>query len=101
MPAFQDERRMRDKKDSSNHPGLAGWMFNLMRSLHVEAKPVTKQLHLLETLALGGKRQLLLVSCGDEHFLVGGGIETVETIVQIQVEVSSGLSVKKLDGMNL
>ena len=38
----------------------------------------------VETLPLGGKRQLMLVSCGGEHFLVGGGLESVETIVRVK-----------------
>jgi hypothetical protein len=101
MQILQDIGRMRDKKGSPAQFGFAGWMLSLMKGLHVEGQPATKQLHLLETLALGGKRQLMLVSCGDGRFLVGGGIETVETIVQIRGEISSGLSVKKTDGISL
>jgi hypothetical protein len=101
MQIFQDIGRMRDKKGSPTRFGFAGWMLSLMRSLHVEGQPATKQLRLLETLALGGKRQLMLVSCGDGRFLVGGGVETVEAIVQIRDEISAGLSVKKLDGISL
>jgi flagellar biogenesis protein FliO len=40
-------------------------------------------MQLLETLHVGGKRQLILVRCGDEHFLVGLGAEAVSTIVKI------------------
>jgi flagellar biogenesis protein FliO len=40
-------------------------------------------MQLLETLPLGGKRQLMLVQCGTEQFLVGGGLESVETIVKL------------------
>jgi hypothetical protein len=42
-------------------------------------------MRVVETLALGGRKQLMLVSCGEEHFLVGGGIDSVETIVPVQV----------------
>jgi flagellar biogenesis protein FliO len=42
-----------------------------------------KQMQLLETLMLGGKRQLMLVRCGGERFLVGGSLESVETIVPV------------------
>jgi hypothetical protein len=41
---------------------------------------------LVETLVLGGRRQLMLVSCGREHFLVGGGVDSVETIVRVKVD---------------
>jgi len=42
-----------------------------------------QQMQLLETLSLGGKRQLMLIQCGAERFLVGGGLESVETIVKL------------------
>jgi len=41
----------------------------------------------VETLALGGKRQLMLVTCAGESFLVGGGLDSVETIVRLKAEV--------------
>jgi flagellar biogenesis protein FliO len=40
-------------------------------------------MRLLETLPVGGKRQLMLVRCGDEHFLVGLGADTISTIVKV------------------
>ena len=42
-----------------------------------------QQMQLLETLPLGGKRQLMLIQCGAERFLVGGGFDRVETIVKV------------------
>jgi hypothetical protein len=54
-------------------------------------------MHLLETLPLGGKRQLMLVSCAGEHFLVGGGVESVATIVRVQAEISPDQAARKLD----
>jgi flagellar biogenesis protein FliO len=53
---------------------------------------------LVETLPLGGKRQLMLVTCGEEMFLVGGGPESVETIVRLNGEVSPGLTAENMDG---
>ncbi len=44
-----------------------------------------KQLQLVETLPLSGRRQLMLVECGGEQFLVGGGPESVEAIVRVAV----------------
>jgi hypothetical protein len=43
-------------------------------------------MRVVETLALGGRRQLMLVSCWDEHFLVGGGIDSIETIVRVKAD---------------
>jgi hypothetical protein len=88
-------------KTSPTFGGVAQWLLELLRRGSRERHPATKQLHLLETLSLGGKRQLLLVSCGGEHFLVGGGLESVETIVRVQTEDSRGETAKKLDGLCL
>jgi flagellar biogenesis protein FliO len=73
--------------------GLAGWVFDLLRGLGKRDAHV-KQMELIETLALGGKRQLMLVSCGGEQFLVGGGPESVETIVRVSAEVSQELEAR-------
>jgi flagellar biogenesis protein FliO len=54
-------------------------------------------LRLVETLSLGGKRQLMLVTCGGESFLVGGGMDSVETIVRLKNEVSLDVVAKSLD----
>jgi flagellar biogenesis protein FliO len=59
-----------------------------MRGLRGQREVKRKQLRLVETLALGGKRQLMLVTCAGESFLVGGGLESVETIVRLKAEVS-------------
>ncbi len=98
MQLLHGARSMKNTKASRNQTGLVGWMLGFMQSLRAESQPVVKQMHLLETLPLGGKRQLVLVSCGGERFLVGGSLESIETIVRIQGEVSPGLTVKKLDG---
>ena len=68
--------------------GLAGWVQGLMSGLRGQREVKRKQLRLVETLALGGKRQLMLVTCAGESFLVGGGLESVETIVRLKAEVS-------------
>lgn len=68
--------------------GLAGWVLGLLRGLRVRREVQRKQLRLVETLPLGGKRQLMLVTCAGESFLVGGGPESVETIVHLKAEAS-------------
>jgi hypothetical protein len=52
---------------------------------------------LVETLPLGGKRQLMLVTCAGESFLIGGGLESVETIVHVRAEVSLDAAAKSRD----
>jgi hypothetical protein len=69
--------------------GLAGWMPKILQRLCRESRPETRLMHLVETLPLGGKRRLMLVSCAGEHFLVGGGPESLETIVHVQSHARS------------
>jgi flagellar biogenesis protein FliO len=78
--------------------GLAGWALGLLRGLGGRRVVQRKQLRLVETLALGGKRQLMLVTCAGESFLVGGGPESVETIVRVKAEVSLDGAAASLDG---
>jgi len=78
--------------------GLAGWVLSLLRGLRGRREVQQKQLRLVETLPLGGKRQLMLVTCAGESFLVGGGLESVETIVRLKAEVSRDAAATSLDG---
>ena len=78
-------RQVTQKVQTSTSPGgLAGWMLEALRRLRRESQPKARLRHLVETLPLGGKRQLMLVSCGEEHFLVGCGSESLETIVRVR-----------------
>jgi flagellar biogenesis protein FliO len=78
--------------------GLAGWMLGLLRGWRGQREVQRRQLRLVETLPLGGKRQLMLVTCAGESFLVGGGLESVETIVRLKAESSLDMAAKSLDG---
>jgi flagellar biogenesis protein FliO len=62
---------------------LVSWVLGLLTEWRGERVAQRKRLKLVETLALGGKRQLMLVTCGGESFLIGGGPESVETIVRL------------------
>ena len=73
---------------TSEAQGLAGWVLDRVRGWRGQHEAQRKQLRLVETLSLGGKRQLMLVTCAGESFLVGGGAESVETIVRLRSEVS-------------
>ena len=77
--------------------GLAGWVVSLLRSWRGQPEMQRKQLRLVETLSLGGKRQLMLVTCGGESFLIGAGMDSVETIVRLKAEVSMDVVAKSLD----
>lgn len=61
--------------------GLAGWVLGLMdRREGLKAAP---HLRVLETLSLGGRRQMMLVVCDGERFLVGAGADRIDTIVAV------------------
>ena len=77
--------------------GLAGWVLGQLRGLRSRREIHRKQLRLVETLPLGGKRQLMLVTCDGESFLVGGGMDSVETIVRLRTELSPGVMTPGLD----
>jgi flagellar biogenesis protein FliO len=77
--------------------GLAGWVMGQLGSLRSRREIRQRQLRLVETLSLGGKRQLMLVTCGEESFLVGGGMDSVETIVRLKNEVSPDVMTPGLD----
>ena len=77
--------------------GLAGWVMGQLRDLRSRREVHRKQLRLVETLSLGGKRQLMLVTCGGESFLVGGGLDSVETIVPLNSDISPDVVTTSLD----
>jgi flagellar biogenesis protein FliO len=77
--------------------GLAGWVLSFVRSRRGQRGSQQKQLQLVETLSLGGRRQLMLVTCAGESFLVGGSFESVETIVRLKVEAALDFAADRLD----
>ena len=77
--------------------GLAGWVLSLIREWRSGREVQPKKLRLVESLPLGGKRHLMLVSCGEDIFLVGGGPESVEAIVQLNTRASLNAMSKSLD----
>jgi flagellar biogenesis protein FliO len=80
-------------KASLDVHGLAGWLLGFVRGRRGMRHGQQRLMKVIETLPVGGKRQLMLVRCGDEHFLVGGGFESVETIVRVK----SGMSAENRD----
>ncbi len=67
--------------------GLVGWVQASMRSLKArqEGRESSRQMKVLETLTLGPKRQLVLVRCGDDCFLVGTGSDSVTAIERVEM----------------
>ncbi len=96
MQLLQYSEETRLNKAATEMQGLAGWVFGLLRGCVGRREAQGKQMQLIETLALGGKRQLMLVSCGGERFLVGGGLESVETIVRVKADGLLGIEATAL-----
>lgn len=74
--------------------GLAGWLLGCLSGAGTKRQVAAKQMHLLETLPLGGKRNLMLVSCAGQLFLVGGSAEGIESIVKVSSEHSGSVAAK-------
>lgn len=87
-----------DTAGLSQH-GLAGWIQSLLRDWPRRHEVQRRRLQLIETLPLGGKRNLMLVCCDGEHFLVGGGSESVETIARVNNSKSVGFTAKNRDDL--
>ncbi len=80
-------------ENAGSSQGLAGWLLSMMGRFTLPAKRQARQhMRVVETLPMGPKRHLFLVSCDGERFLVGGGAESVQTIVRVRPE-SAGLAV--------
>lgn len=97
MHFLQGTVRVGRPKTSSPPAGLAAWLLDRLSGASAKRQVATRQMHLLETLPLGGKRNLMLVSCAGELFLVGGSFEGIESIVRVQGEHPRNIAVK-VDG---
>ncbi len=66
--------------------GFAGWMLSALRRGRegFAQRKAVKTLQMVETLSLGGRRQVVLVRCGSEQFLVGTSGDGVSTIVPVK-----------------
>jgi flagellar biogenesis protein FliO len=72
--------------------GFAGFVIELVRRGRsgLGVARAEKSLKVVEVLQLGGKRQVMLVACGEQRFLVGAGAEGVSAIVPVDAgEVQS------------
>jgi flagellar biogenesis protein FliO len=95
MEAIGNMNRANALKTTPDLNGLAGWVLSVLSGWRGERDVPKRQMRLVETLALGGKRHLMLVSCGSESYLVGGGPESVEAIVRVKLSLEA--AVKSVD----
>jgi flagellar biogenesis protein FliO len=62
--------------------GLVGWLMEAIRT-RTRQNGQPRRLKWIETLSLGGKRHLMLVSCDGTRFLVGVNGDAAMTIVSL------------------
>jgi Flagellar biosynthesis protein, FliO len=77
---------------------LLGWLRSagaaaLRRSAGVRRARATRRMELVETLHLGGRRQLLLVACEGRRYLVGAGGDSVQSIAELREDAGVGAGV--------
>lgn len=70
--------------------GLKTWALHALHALaSLKARHTPRQqMRLVEKLELGGRRQLLLVSCSGERFLVGAGADNVQSITRLRPDAA-------------
>jgi len=70
--------------------GLAGWLMELfsvplrVRFAGMGKARTKRRMELVEMLQLGGKRQLMLVVCDGQRYLVGAGGDSVQSIAEMR-----------------
>jgi len=67
--------------------GFAGWAIAALR--RTRGKVEERDLRLVETLSLGGRKQVSLVVCAGQKFLVGCGPDNVTSIVAVREEAAA------------
>jgi flagellar biogenesis protein FliO len=70
--------------------GISDWMRRIVGFAGLRRDRGERRLKLLETLQLGGRRQLLLVVCDGRRVVVGIGGDSVQSIVQLSEKIESG-----------
>ena len=88
MELVQGFTRRQEAERAPQVGGLAAWVVGALQGrVRLKWRGATtgrmQQMQLLETLPLGGKRQMMLVACEGEHYLVGCGPESVTSIVKV------------------
>ena len=77
----------RNTQSSWRRHGVIGALFTFVCGGWSQSRgPAKKRMRVIETLALGTKKQLLLVCCDGERFLVGTGPDQVQTIIRLRSE---------------
>jgi flagellar biogenesis protein FliO len=76
-------QEIREGLASSWRASGLGRVWPLLERLGVCRARSEAQLEVLETISLGGRRQLFLIACGGERYLVGAGAEGVGSMLRV------------------
>jgi flagellar biogenesis protein FliO len=82
-------RDMQGGTGSQIQTGLAAWLLARSRGFFqnglagMGGARARRRMELVETLQLGGKRQLMLVTCEGRRYLVGAGGDSVHSIAEM------------------
>ncbi|NYF80349.1 flagellar biosynthetic protein FliO [Granulicella arctica] len=88
MELVQSFTRRQEMERVAPVGGFAGWVVGALQGRvrlkwRGSSRVRMQQMQLLETLSLGGKRHVMLISCEGERYLVGCGADDVAAIVKI------------------
>lgn len=81
-----------DVSSDAGLQGVAGMALRALQRLRSQGTRERRQLRVIESLALGGKRQLMLVECAGAKYLIGGGVDSVHSIVPLRHDSIAGVS---------
>lgn len=92
MELMQGFTRRQEIESVAPAGGLAGWVLGTLQGRvrikwRAASRARVQQMQLVETLSLGGKRQVMLIECEGERYLVGCGADTVATLVKVTAAV--------------
>jgi flagellar biogenesis protein FliO len=100
MPVKNRARLILGSQGFAQNEGLAGWILSRLRSAYRAKASTQEKMRLVETLSLGGRRQLMLVECCGDRFLVGCGTDNVGTIARIAVTRAPGDVADDVEGQS-
>ena len=93
--------QMRSSEGKNSQTSLAQSILTGMRTLFQKGFGAMgrgrgePRMELLETLQLGGKRQLMLVLCDGQRYLVGAGGDSVHSIAEIERQPRASLEASR------
>jgi hypothetical protein len=69
--------------------GVVSWLQEMVGQMR-NGSARRRRMRLIESLPIGGKRNLLLVDCGGRHFLIGTGSSGVQSIAPVDLGCIDG-----------